>query len=150
MYKIRPAKREDSGLIMEFIKGIADYEKLSNEVTSNPVLLEEWLFDKKVGEVAFVLDETMKEVGFVLYFHNFSTFVGKAGMYIEDLFVYPEYRNRGFGKALFNFVVDKAKKEGLGRVEWTCLDWNTPSIEFYKSLGAVPMNEWTNFRLKLN
>ena len=147
---IRKAEKKDVVLIHDFIRGIAEYEKLSHEVKSTPELLEEWLFDKKTGEVAFVQDEEGREVGFVLYFHNFSTFVGKAGMYIEDLFVYPEYRGKGYGKALFNFVVDKAREEGLGRVEWTCLDWNTPSIEFYKSMGAVPMEEWTNFRLKLS
>lgn len=149
MSEIRIAERKDVGLIYQFINGIAEYEKLSHEVKSTPEMLEEWLFNKKTAEVAFVLNEQGKEVGFVLYFHNFSTFVGRAGMYIEDLFVFPEHRRKGYGKTLFNYVVDKAKKEGLGRVEWTCLDWNTPSIEFYKSMGAVPMDEWTNFRLKL-
>ena len=146
--ELRKAEEKDVSLILEFIKGIAEYEKLLNEVKATPELLKEWLFDKKIGEVTFVM-ENGKEVGFVLYFYNFSTFVGKAGMYIEDLFVYPEYRGKGYGKALFNYVVNKAKKEGLGRVEWTCLDWNTPSIEFYKAMGATAMDDWTNYRLKL-
>ena len=149
MSDIRIAERSDVNLIMEFIKGIASYEKLLNEVKATPELLEEWLFEKKTGEVAFIMEKN-KEVGFVLYFHNFSTFVGKAGMYIEDLFVFPEYRGKGYGKALINHVIDKARSEGLGRVEWTCLDWNTPSIEFYKSMGAKAMDEWTNFRITLD
>lgn len=149
MSDIRIAEKSDVNLIMEFIKGIASYEKLLNEVKATPELLEEWLFEKKTGEVAFIREKN-KEVGFVLYFHNFSTFVGKAGMYIEDLFVFPEYRGKGYGKALINHVIDKARSEGLGRVEWTCLDWNTPSIEFYKSMGAKAMDEWTNFRITLD
>ena len=149
MSDIRIAEKSDVNLIMEFIKGIASYEKLLNEVKATPELLEEWLFEKKTGEVAFIMEKN-KEVGFVLYFHNFSTFVGKAGMYIEDLFVFPEYRGKGYGKALINHVIDKARSEGLGRVEWTCLDWNTPSIEFYKSMGAKAMDEWTNFRITLD
>lgn len=148
MPEIRKAQENDMALILDFIKGIADYEKLLHEVKATPELLKEWIFERKAAEVAFVMDKG-KEVGFVLYFHNFSTFVGKSGMYIEDLFVYPEYRGKGYGKALFNYVVNKAKKEGLGRVEWTCLKWNTPSIEFYKSMGARPMEEWINFRLTL-
>lgn len=149
MSDIRIAEKSDVNLIMEFIKGIASYEKLLNEVKATPELLEEWLFEKKTGEVAFIMEKN-KDVGFVLYFHNFSTFVGKAGMYIEDLFVFPEYRGKGYGKALINHVIDKARSEGLGRVEWTCLDWNTPSIEFYKSMGAKAMDEWTNFRITLD
>ena len=144
-YKLRKAQREDVPLILEFIKGIAEYEKLSHEVKATPELLEEWLFNKKIAKVVFVMEED-KEVGFVLYFYNFSTFVGKAGLYIEDLFVKPEYRGKGYGKALINYVISKGREEGLGRVEWTCLDWNHPSIEFYKSLGAIPMDDWTNFR----
>lgn len=149
MSDIRIAEKSDVNLIMEFIKGIASYEKLLNEVKATPELLEEWLFEKMTGEVAFIMEKN-KEVGFVLYFHNFSTFVGKAGMYIEDLFVFPEYRGKGYGKALINHVIDIARSEGLGRVEWTCLDWNTPSIEFYKSMGAKAMDEWTNFRITLD
>lgn len=147
--KIRIAQRKDTALILEFIKGIASYERLLDQVEATPSLLEEWLFDKNIGEVAFVMEEE-KEVGFVLYFYNFSTFVGKAGLYIEDLYVSPEYRGKGYGKALITHVFDKAREEGLKRVEWTCLDWNTTAREFYKSLGATPMEEWTNFRFLLN
>ena len=146
---IRIADKEDIDLILKFIKGIAEYEKLLHEVRATPELLKEWLFDKKTAEVAFILEEG-KEVGFVLYFYNFSTFVGKSGLYIEDLFVFPEHRGKGYGKALLNHVISKARDERLGRVEWTCLDWNTPSIEFYKAMGAKPMDEWTNYRITLD
>lgn len=146
---IRIADKEDIDLILKFIKGIAEYEKLLHEVRATPELLKEWLFDKKTAEVAFIMEEG-KEVGFVLYFYNFSTFVGKSGLYIEDLFVFPEYRGKGYGKALLNHVISKARDERLGRVEWTCLDWNTPSIEFYKAMGAKPMDEWTNYRITLD
>lgn len=149
METLRKAERKDANLILEFIKGIAEYEKMSDQVKATPELLEEWLFDKKIGEVVFVLEEN-HEVGFVLYFYNFSTFVGKGGLYIEDLFVKPEFRGKGYGKALINHVIDKARKEKLERVEWTCLDWNIPSINFYKSIGAFPMDEWTNFRFHLS
>lgn len=146
MNDFRKATREDCGLILDFIKGIARYEKLLDEVKATESLLEEWLFEKKIAEVVFAMEDTM-EVGFVLYFYNFSTFVGRAGIYIEDLYVKPEFRGKGHGKKLMNYLIEKAKKENLGRMEWTCLDWNQPSIEFYKSMGAVPMDEWTNFRL---
>lgn len=149
MNNLRKAERRDVNLILDFIKGIAEYEKLSDQVKATPELLEEWLFDKNIGQVVFAMEEG-KEVGFVLFFYNFSTFVGKGGLYIEDLYVYPEFRGKGHGKALINYVIEKARKENLERVEWTCLDWNTPSIEFYKSLGAVSMDEWTNFRFLCN
>lgn len=149
MSTIRIADKEDIDLILKFIKGIAEYEKLLHEVRATPELLKEWLFDKKTAEVAFIMEEG-NEVGFVLYFYNFSTFVGKSGLYIEDLFVFPEHRGKGYGKALLNHVICKARDERLGRVEWTCLDWNTPSIEFYKAMGAKPMDEWTNYRITLD
>lgn len=149
MNNLRKAERRDVNLILDFIKGIAEYEKLSDQVKATSELLEEWLFDKNIGQVVFAMEEG-KEVGFVLFFYNFSTFVGKGGLYIEDLYVNPEFRGKGHGKALINYVIEKARKENLERVEWTCLDWNTPSIEFYKSLGAVSMDEWTNFRFLCN
>ena len=144
--RLRKADREDVDLILQFIKGIAEYEKMLDEVKATPELLKEWLFDKNIAEVVFIMEED-REVGFVLYFYNFSTFVGRAGIYIEDLYVKPQYRGKGYGKALIKYLIEKAKREKLGRIEWTCLDWNQPSIDFYKSLGAKPMDEWTNFRL---
>lgn len=146
---LRKANPEDVALILKFIKGIAEYEHLSAQVKANEQLLKEWLFDRRVAEVIFVLDHGL-EVGFVLFFYNFSTFEGRAGIYIEDLFVMPEYRGKGYGKELMSYLISKAKQENLGRMEWTCLDWNTPSINFYKSLGASPMDGWTNFRLTID
>ena len=143
---IRKAEREDAALVLEFIKGIAKYEKMENEVEATVELLEEQLFDKGRAEVIFAM-ENGKEVGFALFFHNFSTFVGRGGLYLEDLYVYPEYRGKGYGKALFLELVRIANKRKCGRMEWVCLNWNTPSIEFYRSLGAVPLDEWTTYRL---
>ena len=109
-------------------------------------ILREWLFVKKKAEVIFALDGE-KEVGFALFFHNFSTFLGRAGIYLEDLYVRPSYRGKGYGKALLIKLAQIAVTRGCGRLEWACLDWNTPSIDFYKSLGAVPMDEWTVYRV---
>lgn len=143
---IRKAVRNDAALILEFIKGIARYEKMENEVEATVSLLEEQLFDKERAEVIFAM-EGGKEVGFALFFHNFSTFVGRAGLYLEDLFVYPEYRGKGYGKALFMELVRIAHERGCGRMEWVCLNWNAPSISFYRSMGAVALDEWTVYRL---
>lgn len=143
---IRKAEREDAALVLEFIKGIAKYEKMENEVEATVELLEEQLFDKGRAEVIFAMEDG-KDVGFALFFHNFSTFVGRGGLYLEDLYVYPEYRGKGYGKALFLELVRIANERKCGRMEWVCLNWNTPSIEFYRSLGAVPLDEWTTYRL---
>ena len=109
-------------------------------------LLREWIFEKKKAEVLFAC-EGEKEVGFALFFHNFSTFLGRAGIYLEDLFVLPEYRGKGYGKALLKKLAQITVERGCGRLEWACLDWNQPSIDFYRSFGAVPMDEWTTYRL---
>lgn len=143
---IRKAEREDVALVLEFIKGIARYEKMENEVEATVDLLEEQLFDKGRAEVIFAMEDG-KEVGFALFFHNFSTFVGRGGLYLEDLYVYPEYRGKGYGKALFVELVRIANERKCGRMEWVCLNWNTPSIEFYRSMGAVALDEWTTYRL---
>lgn len=143
---IRKAEREDAALVLEFIKGIAKYEKMENEVEATVELLEEQLFDKGRAEVIFAMEDG-KEVGFALFFHNFSTFVGRGGLYLEDLYVYPEYRGKGYGKALFLELVRIANERKCGRMEWVCLNWNTPSIEFYRSMGAVALDEWTTYRL---
>lgn len=144
--EIRKAVRQDVPLILEFIKGIARYEKMENEVVATTELLEEQLFDKGRAEVIFVMEEGA-EVGFALFFHNFSTFLGRSGLYLEDLFVYPEHRGKGYGKALFLELVRIANERGCGRMEWVCLNWNQPSIDFYLSMGAEPLNEWTTYRL---
>ena len=146
MLTFRQATREDCPLILHFIKALAEYEKMLDEVVATEALLEEWIFDKQSAWVIFaVLDG--KEVGFAVYCKNFSTFVGRAGMYLEDIYIVPEHRGKGIGKALFVKLIDIAKRDGFGRMEWTCLDWNTPSIEFYMKLGAEQMNEWTTYRL---
>ena len=143
---IRKAEREDAALVLEFIKGIAKYEKMENEVEATVELLEEQLFDKGRAEVIFAMEDG-KEVGYALVFHNFSTVVGRVGLYLEDLYVYPEYRGKGYGKALFLELVRIANERKCGRMEWVCLNWNTPSIEFYRSMGAVALDEWTTYRL---
>ena len=144
--EFRYAEEKDCGLILEFIKALAEYEKMSEQVVATEEILKEQLFEKKQAEVIFAL-ENGKEVGFALFFHNFSTFLGRSGLYLEDLFVRPEYRGRGHGKALLKKLAGIAVERGYGRFEWSCLDWNKPSIDFYKSLGAVPMDEWTVYRV---
>lgn len=144
--EIRFAQEKDVPLILNFIKKLADYEKMSDEVVATEELLREWIFVKQKAEVVFAL-ENGNEVGFALFFHNFSTFLGKAGIYLEDLFVLEEYRGRGHGKALLSKLADIACERGCGRLEWSCLDWNKPSIDFYLSLGATPMEDWTVYRV---
>lgn len=144
--KFRKAVEEDASLVLDFIKALAEYEKMSNEVVATEELIKEWVFKKQAAEVVFVLEES-KEVGFALFFHNFSTFVGRPGLYLEDLFVLPEYRGKGYGKALLKHLAGIAVERGYGRMEWVCLDWNQPSIDFYKSLKAQPMSDWTLYRL---
>ncbi len=142
----RHAERKDCALILRFIRELAEYEKLSNEVVATEALLEEWLFDKEKAEVIFCLCNG-HEAGFALFFHNFSTFLGRSGIYLEDLYVAPEYRGRGCGKALLRELARITRERGCGRLDWCCLDWNRPSIDFYLSLGAVPMEGWTTYRL---
>lgn len=142
----REAVPEDTGLILSFIRALAEYEHMGDLVTADEVLLREWIFEKQKAEVIFAVADG-NEVGFALFFHNFSTFLGKAGIYLEDLFVLPEYRGRGYGKAILQRLSQIAVARGCGRLEWACLDWNQPSIDFYLSLGAQPMDEWTTYRL---
>ena len=144
--KFRFAEKKDTGIILEFIRDLAIYEKMLDEVVATEELLNEWLFEKKIAEVIFVLEDDV-EVGFALFFYNFSTFLGKAGIYLEDLFVKPEYRGKGYGKALIEKLAEITVERDCGRLEWCCLDWNQPSIDFYLSLGAKPLDDWTTFRL---
>lgn len=145
----RYAGRNDVPLILRFVKELAEYEKLQDEVVADEKTLEEWLFDRQKAEVIFALEDG-KEVGYALFFHNFSTFLGRAGIYLEDLYVQPEYRGRGHGKGLLKKLASIAVERGCGRLEWSCLDWNRPSIDFYLSLGAQPMSDWTVYRLTGN
>lgn len=142
----RPAVPEDCPLILSFIKALADYEKMSDQVVATEELLREWIFEKGKAEVIFPVVDG-EEVGFALFFHNFSTFLGRAGIYLEDLFIKPEHRGKGYGKATLQQLGRIALERGCGRLEWACLDWNRPSIDFYLSLDATPMEEWTVYRL---
>ena len=142
----RFAQESDTPLILWFIRALAEYEHLADQVVADEATLKDQLFRRKGAEVLFALEDG-KEVWFALFFHNFSTFLGRAGLYLEDLYVLPEYRGKGYGKALFRRLVTVAVERGCGRMEWWCLDWNRPSIGFYKALGAQAMEEWTVYRL---
>ncbi|MBQ4347799.1 MAG: GNAT family N-acetyltransferase [Firmicutes bacterium] len=145
-FTFRYAQKKDAPLILKFIIELAKYEKLENEVVASVELLEEWIFEKQKAEVIFALFEG-REIGFALFFHNFSTFLGRAGIYLEDLYILPEYRGLGLGKSMLQKLAAIAKERGCGRLEWWCLDWNKPSIDFYLSLGAEPMSDWTVYRI---
>ena len=143
---IRRATRDDVPVILEFIGELAEYEHMRDQVVATPELLEEWIFERGRAEV-LLAELAGQTVGFALFFHNFSTFLGRAGIYLEDLFVRPEARGQGTGKALLRELARIALERGCGRLEWACLDWNAPSIAFYRAQGAVPMEEWTTWRL---
>ena len=145
----RNATIDDCELILYFIRELATYEKMLDEVIATEDLLKEWLFEQKKAEVIFACEDG-KEIGFALFFHNFSTFLGRAGIYLEDLFVLPEHRGKGYGKAILKELAGIAVERKCGRLEWACLDWNQPSIDFYRSMGAVPMDEWTVYRVTGN
>lgn len=142
----RKATRADIPLILKFIKDLAHFEQLENEVKATPELLEDWLFARNTAEVIFALDSIGNEVGFALYYHNFSTFLGRGGIYLEDLFVIPEYRKLGYGQYLLHVLAETALEEGCGRLDLSCLDWNTNAIEFYKKRGAAVLDDWTGYR----
>jgi GNAT superfamily N-acetyltransferase len=146
-FQIRTATEEDVPVILQFIRKLADYEKLSHEVTATPELLREKLFgERRYAEVLIGVSQG-RPVGFALFFHNFSTFLGKPGIYLEDLFVDVEHRGKGFGKALLSRLAALAVERDCGRLEWSVLDWNEPSIKFYRALGAMPMDEWIVYRV---
>ena len=142
----RFAQPEDCGKILEFVHALAEYEKMRDQVVADQATLREWIFEKGKAEVLFAVCDG-KEVGFALFCYNFSTFLGRAGIWLEDLFVLPEYRGRGFGKAILRQLASIAVERGCGRLEWYCLDWNKPSIDFYTNLGAVGLTDWTTYRL---
>ena len=133
--------------MVKFITALAAYEKLENEVVVTEEILRKNLFGKKSYAEVLFLEEDSVKVGFALFFTNFSTFLGRPGIYLEDLFVFPEHRGKGYGKNLLTYIAKLAVERDYGRFEWSVLDWNTPAIEFYHSMGAVPMNEWTVQRL---
>jgi len=143
---IRFAEPSDVPQLLGFIHELAVYEELDDQVVATEALLHEWLFEKQKAEVLLAVVDG-KPVGSALFFHNFSTFLGRAGIYLEDLYVQPAYRGRGYGKALLKKLAQITVERGCGRLEWACLDWNKPSIDFYRSLGAVSMDGWTTYRL---
>ena len=145
-FAIRPAQPEETGLVLEFIKKLAAYEKCSDEVVADEATLYQSLFVEKSAEVVFA-EEDGVVIGFALFFHNFSTFVGRKGLYLEDLFIIPEKRGLGYGKAILKYLAGIAVERNCGRMEWICLDWNTPSLAFYRSIGAFPLDEWTVQRM---
>ncbi len=145
-FTIRPAKENEAGLILEFIKKLAVYEKCSDEVVADEATIYNSIFVEKAAEVAFAEEDDVV-IGFALFFHNFSTFVGRKGLYLEDLFIIPEKRGLGYGKALLKYLANIAVERNCGRMEWICLDWNAPSLAFYRSIGAVPLDEWTVQRM---
>jgi GNAT superfamily N-acetyltransferase len=144
--QIRFAEEKDTPLILEFIRAIAEYERMSDQVAATEEGLRKYLFHDHVAEVIFAEDQDTP-LGFSLFFHNMSTFVGRPGIYIEDIFVKPEFRGKGIGKALLGFIAGLAAERNCGRLEWSCLNWNEPSIAFYKSQGAQAMSGWTTFRV---
>lgn len=146
-FEIRFAVPEDAALILQFIKDLAEYEHMSEQVTATEDLLKQTIFEQKKAEV-IIGEYEKKPVSFALFFHNYSTFLGKPGIYLEDLYVKPEARGNGIGTAMLSYLEKLTKERNCGRLEWACLDWNEPSIRFYKQLGAVPMNEWTVYRIQ--
>lgn len=147
MATIRKAQRQDVPIILQLIKELAEYEKEPDAVEATEEILEQSIFDKQQANVV-LLEEEGQTIGFALYFFNFSTWRGKAGLYLEDLFVRPEFRGRGYGKLLLSYLANKAQRNDCPRFEWIVLDWNTPSINFYKAMGAKPLDTWTVFRLE--
>ncbi len=145
-FNIRPARPDEAGLVLEFIKKLASYEKCADEVVADEATLHHSLFVERSAEVLFA-EEDGVAIGFALFFHNFSTFVGRKGLYLEDLFILPEKRGRGYGKALLKYLANLAVERHCGRMEWICLDWNKPALQVYRSIGAIPMDEWTVQRL---
>lgn len=145
-FKLRFAEIKDVPLILEFIKELANYEQMSNEVVATEENLKESLFERKMAEV-IIGEYKSKPVAFALFFHNFSTFLGRPGIYLEDLYVKPEMRGKGIGTIMLSFLAKLCVERKCGRLEWSCLDWNAPAIEFYKQMGAVPMDEWTLYRV---
>jgi GNAT superfamily N-acetyltransferase len=146
-FLIRPASVTDVPIILELIRALATYERAPNEVTATEQGLTEVLFGQKPSAEVLLAFENDRAVGFAVFFHNFSTWLGRPGVYLEDLFVRPEDRGKGYGRALLVYLAKIARDRGCGRMEWAVLDWNEPAINFYQKLGAKPMHEWTVFRL---
>jgi GNAT superfamily N-acetyltransferase len=145
--RIRPAREADVPLVLRFIRELAEYERLLHEVVATEERLRETLFGARPAAEVVIAEEEGEPLGFALFFHNYSTFLAQPGLYLEDLYVRPEARGRGTGRALLSHLARLAKERGCGRLEWWVLDWNESAIRFYRSLGAQPMDDWTVFRL---
>ena len=145
--EIRPATEDDVPLILSLIRELAEYERLSHEVVATEDMLRESLFGERRAAEVFMADYEDALTGFALFFHSFSTFLGRPGIYLEDLYVKPEFRGKGIGRALLTYLARLAKERGCGRLEWSVLDWNEPAIKLYKNIGAIPMDEWTVYRV---
>ena len=146
-FAIRSATMADVPIILELIRALAEYERAPNDVVATEEILKETLFGEKPAAEVLLLFENQNAVGFAVFFHNFSTWLGRPGLYLEDLFVRPEHRGKGYGRALLVYLAKIARERNCGRMEWAVLDWNEPAIQFYRKLGAQPMDEWTVFRL---
>ncbi len=144
---LRLATIDDTELVLDFIKELAEYEHMSDQVVATPELLKASIFDQKKAEV-IIAEYEDRPVGFALFFHNYSTFLGRPGIYLEDLYVKEDMRGMGFGTRILSYLAELATERGCGRLEWACLNWNEPSIQFYKQMGGLPMNEWTVYRLQ--
>lgn len=144
--KIKEITQTDIPILLELIKELAHYKKLLDQVSADEKQLAQWIIHEKKAN-ALLLEYNHTNVGFVLYFNNFSTFLGKPGIYLEDLYIKEDYRNKGFGKQVFKYLANECIQKGYGRLEWSVLNWNEPSIQFYQKLGAQPMSEWTTYRL---
>jgi len=145
--RLRFATPADAGLILTFVRALAAYEKLSHEVTADEETLRASLFGRRRVAEVVIAEHRRQPAGFALFFHNFSTFLGRPGIFIEDLFITPAFRGKGVGRRLLCFIARLARERGCGRLEWSVLDWNEPAIGFYKTLGAQPMDDWTVFRI---
>jgi GNAT superfamily N-acetyltransferase len=146
-FNIRPARPNESALVLDLIRGLAEYEKLAHEVVATEQDIQSALFGKQPPAECLIADLSNAPIGFALFFHNFSTFAGKPGLYLEDLFIKPEYRGRGYGRKMLAHLANLAVQRGCGRFEWAVLDWNAPAIRFYESLGAKIKHEWKINRL---
>jgi len=146
MITFRQAEKKDISLILTYIKKLATYEKMLDQVKATEAILMTSIFELKQAQVFFILKQD-REIGFAVTYHQFSTFVGQSGLFLEDIYIDEEERHQGYGTLFFKFLVDIALKNNYERFEWNCLDWNQPSIDFYLSIGATPLSDWTTYRL---
>ncbi len=146
-YRLRTAEAGDETALLSLIRELAEYEHMQDDVSGTEGDLREWLFEKQMAEAMLIENSELRPVGYVIYFYSFSTFLGRSGIYIEDIYIKPQHRQKGIGSAVFRYFIEKKEAEGFGRLEWQVLDWNVNSIEFYEKLGAKPLPGWTQYRL---